>query len=129
VVLSNSTVLDMRYGVTRIYTKDFSGDKEGFTDYAAFGVPAALQPFILFPGAGPSVTPNGFGGGQGGGSNWTGISAGAFNTKAELQTSHNFMGSMTKTRGRWVHKAGLEYRALLCRRRRSTRAATSTSNT
>lgn len=113
IVLNASTVVDVRYGLTRINTKDFSGDKSGFTDYSAFGVPADLQPFILFNGAGPSVTPNGFGGGNGGGSNWSGLSAGAFNTKQELQTSHNLAGSITKSRGRWVHKAGMEYRALL----------------
>jgi hypothetical protein len=113
IVLSPTTVVDVRYGVSRINTKSFSGDKEGFTDYSGFGVPGSLQPFILFRGAGPSVTPNGFGGGAGGGSNWTGLSAGAFNTKRELQTSHNVAGSITKSRGRWMHKAGLEYRALL----------------
>jgi hypothetical protein len=113
IVLNSSTVVDVRYGLTRINTKDFSGDKEGFTDYSAFGVPAALQPLILFNGAGPSVAPNGFSGGGGGGSNWSALSANAFNTKQELQTSHNLAGSITKSRGKWVHKAGMEYRALL----------------
>jgi hypothetical protein len=112
-VLNASTVVDLRYGLSRINTKSLSGDKEGFTDYSAFGIPASLQPFILFQGAAPDVSPNGFGGGNGGGSNWTGLTSGTFATKRERQLSHNLAGSITKSRGKWVHKAGMEYRVLL----------------
>ncbi|HEX9367886.1 MAG TPA: TonB-dependent receptor [Vicinamibacterales bacterium] len=113
VVLSPSLVVDVRYGVTHIDTKSFTGDKTGFKDFTAFGVPANLQPFMAFPEAAPVVNPNGFSGGQGGGSNWTALSAGTFGTKLEVQTSQNFAGSITKIRGAWTHKAGTEYRNLL----------------
>jgi hypothetical protein len=70
---------------------------------------------MLFPGAAPIVNPNGFGGGAagGGGNNWTAISGGTFTTKHEYQTSHSLAASATKTRGAWIHKAGLEFRNLL----------------
>lgn len=112
-VLNHSTVIDVRYGLSRINTKDFSGDKTGFDDYGSFGVPANLVPLVLFPGAAPNISPNGYTGGQGGGSNWSSLVTGNFNTKRELQTSHSVAGSVTKTNGRWVHKMGGEYRVLL----------------
>jgi hypothetical protein len=113
VVLSRSVVVDVRYGLTHIDTKAFTGDKTGFTDFNAFGVPANLQPLMAFPGAAPVVNPNGFNGGQGGGSNWTALSAGTFGTKLEVQTSQNLAASLTKVRGAWTHKAGTEFRNLL----------------
>jgi Carboxypeptidase regulatory-like domain len=113
VVLSPTLVVDMRYGMTHIDTKSFTGDKTGFTDFDAFGVPRNLQALMAFPEAAPVVNPNGFSGGQGGGSNWTALSAGTFGTKLEVQTNHSFAGSVTKVRGRWNHKAGLEFRNLL----------------
>jgi hypothetical protein len=113
IVLSRSLVVDVRYGMTRIETKSFAGDKTGFTDFTAFGVPANLQPLMAFPEAAPVVNPNGFNGGQGGGSNWTALSTGTFGTKLEQQRSQNLAGSITKVRGAWTHKAGAEYRNLL----------------
>jgi hypothetical protein len=113
VVLSPTLVLDVRYGVTRINTKDFAGDKEGFTAYDDFGVPKATQALMMIYGAAPTVLPNNFGGGSGGGSNWTGVSGGQFATKHEQQASHVLMGSISKIRGTWSHKAGAEFRNLL----------------
>jgi Carboxypeptidase regulatory-like domain len=113
IVLSRSLVVDVRYGLSHIDTKAFTGDKEGFTDFNAFGVPANLQPLMAFREAAPVVNPNGFNGGSGGGSNWTALSAGTFGTKLEVQSNHSFAGSVTKIRGRWTHKAGTEYRNLL----------------
>jgi trimeric autotransporter adhesin len=113
VVLGPSLVMDLRYGLSRINTKNFSGDKEGFNDYAAFGVPSNLVPLMLFPGYAPNVNPNGFTGGQGGGSNWSSLVSGNFNSKHEQQTSHSFVASITKSRGKWVHKVGTEFRNLL----------------
>ncbi len=78
-----------------------------------FGVPSNLVPHILFPGTAPNVNPNGYGGGGGGGSNWTALTTGNFNTKREFQTSHSVTGSLTKIRGKWVHKGGMEFRNLL----------------
>ena len=113
IVLSRSVVVDLRYGLSHIDTKAFTGDKEGFTEFDAFGVPANLQPLMAFPEAAPVVNPNGLNGGNGGGSNWTALSAGTFGTKLEVQSNHSFAGSLTKVRGRWTHKAGTEYRNLL----------------
>ncbi|MGH9163628.1 MAG: TonB-dependent receptor [Vicinamibacteraceae bacterium] len=114
-VLNDTTVVDVRYGVSRINTKAFAGDKTGFTDelYDAFGVPSNLRPLMLLPGAAPNINPNGFGGGSGGGSNWTSLTTGNFNTKQELQTGHSLSGSLSKIRGRWTHKVGGEFRNLL----------------
>ena len=88
--------------------------RTGFTDYASFGVPDNLLPLMLYPGQRRRTsTPNGYGGGNGGGSNWTALSAGNFGTKREFQTNHSVTGSLTKMRGKWVHKAGVEFRNLL----------------
>ncbi len=113
IVLSPTVVLDVRYGMSRISTKNLAGNKEGFDDYSLFGVPSNLVPLILFPGTAPNVNPNGYGGGNGGGSNWTALTTGNFNTKREFQTNHSVTGSVTKIRGTWTHKAGMEYRNLL----------------
>ena len=80
--LDGWVMLDVRYGVSRVNTKNLAGDKEGFTEYDRFGVPANLQAMMLFPGAAPVVNPNGFGGGAGGGGGnyWTAISGGTFST-------------------------------------------------
>ena len=121
VVLGPTLLLDVRYGVSRINTKNLSGDKTGFDDYDSFGVPENLQPFILFPGTAPNVNPNGFTGGAagGGGNNWSALTTGNFNTKREFQTSHSVVASATKTRGAWIHKAGFEFRNLLSNYARS----------
>jgi hypothetical protein len=113
IVLSPTLVVDLRYGMSRISTKNLAGNKEGFDDYSLFGVPSNLVPLILFPGTAPNVNPNGYGGGNGGGSNWTALTTGNFNTKREFQTNHSVTGSVTKMRGKWTHKAGVEYRNLL----------------
>ena len=43
IVLTPSLVADIRYGLSRINTKNLSGNKTGFDDYAAFGVPSNLR--------------------------------------------------------------------------------------
>jgi trimeric autotransporter adhesin len=113
IVLSPTLVADVRYGLSRIDTKNLAGNKTGFDDYASFGVPSNLLPLMLFPGAAPNINPNGYTGGGGGGSNWTSLTTGNFNTKREFQTSHSVTGSLTKIRGKWTHKAGMEFRNLL----------------
>jgi hypothetical protein len=111
IVLSPTLVLDLRYGVTRINTLAFAGDKSGFTDYDKIGVPKNLQPFIQIFGAAPVVS--NYSGGSGGGSNWTAVATGNFGTKHEQQLSHVVSGSVTKTHGQWTHKFGGEFRNLL----------------
>jgi hypothetical protein len=115
VVLSPTTVLDIRYGLSRVNSRLLAGNKAGFTPemYAEFGVPSNLLPLMLFPGVAPEVDPAAIGTGQGGGSNWTGLTSGTFNSKNEGQLSHNLNGSITKVRGSWTHKFGAEFRNLL----------------
>ena len=115
IVVNPTTVVDVRYGMSRISAKLLAGDKEGFTPelYDAFGVPRNLHPLMLFQGVAPDISPNTAGGGQGGGSNWAGLTSGTFNTKYEGQLNHSLTGSVTKVRGRWTHKFGGEFRNLL----------------
>jgi trimeric autotransporter adhesin len=113
IVVSPTLVLDFRYGFNYIQTKSLSGNKEGFTDYDAFGVPANIRPYMAVPGSAPVVQPNAYSGGQGGGSNWTAISGGLFGTKREQQPSHNLVLGGTKMRGAWTHKFGFEARNLM----------------
>ena len=66
IVISPTLVVDIRYGVTRINTLAFAGDKSGFTDYDKIGVPKNLQPYIQIYGAAPVLS--NYSGGSGGGS-------------------------------------------------------------
>lgn len=113
VILSPTLILDVRYGATRIIALNLGGNRTGFTDYASFGIPTSTQQLFAIYGAAPIVNPNGFGGGSGGGSNWTTLSQGQFVNKQEHQLSHALNTSITKSRGNWTHKAGVEYRVLL----------------
>jgi len=112
VILSPTAVLDVRFGYNRVQTKSFQGNHSGFTDYDGFGVPQNIRPYMQVAGAAPVVQPNAFSGGSGGGSNWTAISGGLFGSKQEQQANYNLTGSITKTRGSWTHKAGVEGRDL-----------------
>lgn len=115
VVLSPTMVLDVRYGMSRIMAKLQAGDKKGFTAdlYDQFGVPRNLHPLMIFFGTAPDISPNTAGTGVGGGSNWTGLTSGLFNSKVEGQLNHSLTGSLTIIRGRWTHKMGGEFRNLL----------------
>jgi hypothetical protein len=112
IVISPSLLLDLRYGATRIIALSLAGNRTGFTDYASFGIPTSTQALFASLGAAPIVSPNGFGGGSGGGSNWSGLSSGQFANKQEHQLSHALNASITKVRGNWTHKAGVELRIL-----------------
>lgn len=107
--------MDIRYGVSRISAKLLAGDKKGFTPelYDQFGVPRNLIPLMLFSGVAPDIAPNTAGTGVGGGSNWTALTGGVFNTKQEGQLNDSLTGSLTKVRGRWTHRMGGEFRNLL----------------
>jgi hypothetical protein len=115
IVLNPTTLVDIRYGVSRISAKLLAGDKKGFTPelYDQFGVPRNLIPLMLFSGVAPDIAPNTAGTGVGGGSNWTALTGGVFNTKQEGQLNHSLTGSLTKVRGRWTHRMGGEFRNLL----------------
>src|SRR5262249_13143811 len=96
---------------TRINTKAFAGDKDGFKDYDKIGVPKNLQQFIQIYGAAPVIAS--YSGGSGGGSNWNAVTTGNFGNKHEQDTRHVLTGSLTKWRGKWTHKFGAEFRNLL----------------
>jgi Carboxypeptidase regulatory-like domain len=113
VVLSPTLFVDVRYGILRINTGNIAGNRTGFTDYAAFGIPASTQALMQIYGAAPAVLPNNFSGGSGGGSNWNALSDGQFANKQERQLSHSLNGSVTKVNGNWTHKFGVEGRVLL----------------
>ena len=123
IVFSPTLFADIRYGVTRINTNNLGGNRSGFTDYASFGIPASTQGLFEIYGAAPIVLPNNFGGGSGGGSNWSGLSSGQFVNKQERQLGHSLNGSITKVRGNWTHKAGTEVRVLLSNYRDMEEAA------
>ena len=114
VILNPTTVVDARFGYNRIWTQAFNGNHSGFDSalYASLGVPANIQPLFAMYGAAPVIQPNSFGGGSGGGSNWTAVTGGTFGSHLEEQSNYNLNGSITKTRGRWTHKAGAEGRDL-----------------
>ena len=114
-VVSPTVVVDARAGVNRINTEALNGNKSGFTnaDYASFGIPASLIPLMAVPGSAPLIFPNIFSGGFGGGSNWANLTDGYFGNQHGRHTAYNLASSVTVTRGKWTHKAGIEYRNLL----------------
>src|SRR5215831_17772484 len=114
ILLNPTTVVDMRFGYNRIWTEAFNGNHSGFDEalYDAFGVPKNIRQYFQQYGAAPVITPNNFSGGSGGGSNWTSLTGGQFGSHLEGQSNYNLTGSITKTRGSWTHKAGVEGRDL-----------------
>ncbi|HMG01715.1 MAG TPA: TonB-dependent receptor [Edaphobacter sp.] len=113
ILLKPTLYVDVRYGVTRISTFNLAGNQSGFTQYNDFGIAPATQALFAVTGSAPVVNPNGFTGGTGGGSNWTGLSSGQFANKRESQIAHAVNGSVTKVAGNWTYKAGAEYRVML----------------
>ena len=106
-VLTPSMVADVRIGVTRV-----AADNRAATfadmDYSKFGIPAGWSSAIGLAGAYPEATS--FGGGW---SQIAGLNGTAYLAKIERQTNWNFVYSVTKTRGRWTHKSGGEFRNYL----------------
>jgi hypothetical protein len=114
IVLNQTTVVDVRFGFNRIWTQIYNGNHSGFDNalYDSFGVPQNIRPYFAMTGAAPVIQPNAFGGGSGGGSNWTALTGGLFGSHLEQQNNYNLTGSITKSRGSWTHKAGVEVRDL-----------------
>jgi hypothetical protein len=114
IVLNPTTVVDVRFGYNRIWTEAFSGNHTGFDAslYDAFGLPQNVRQYFAMYGAAPIIQPNSFAGGSGGGSNWTAVTGGTFGSHLEEQSNYNLTGSITKSRGAWTHKAGVEGRDL-----------------
>jgi hypothetical protein len=113
IVVRPTLYVDVRYGVTRISTLNVAGNQSGFTQYNDFGIAPETQALFAVMGSAPVVNPSGFGGGTGGGSNWSALSSGQFANKRESQIAHAINGSVTKVAGNWTYKAGAEYRVML----------------
>lgn len=103
VILSPSLVLDMRYGVTRIVTRNEADTFDNF-DYNQFGLPAALQAINHAPGSPPDFTGTGLN---------NALSNSSSLHKRENQTNHTFVGSITKNLGGLTLKFGGEGRIYL----------------
>lgn len=99
IVLNPTTVVDVRYGVTRVVTD--SGSKAVNIDYNAIGIPAAVQSIMPDHTQAPDFSP-GSGIGALGQTTW--------GHKKQRQLTHAVTGSVTKSAGRWTIKAGSEYR-------------------
>ena len=114
IVLNPTTVVDMRFGYNRIWTQIFSGNKTGFDSslYDSFGLPQNIRQYFYLNGGAPVIYPNYFAGGSGGGSNWTNLTGGMWGNHWERQSNYNLTGSITKVRGSWTHKLGMEWRNL-----------------
>jgi hypothetical protein len=97
-------VLDLRYGVNRINMIEEGGSTSGFTDYNGWGIPSSVQAIMPDYGGTPDVLPGG---------NWTPLNNATNNNKHEWQFNQTVAGSITKSHGRWTHKAGAEFRDMV----------------
>jgi len=102
-VVSPRVVLDARIGVNRIEADNASDSFPGY-DYGQFGISPLVANLNVIPGVPPNF-------------NISGKINALNNTssihKHERQTNTDLNGSVTWTRGRWVHKFGGNYRVLL----------------
>jgi len=106
IVLSNSLVLDIRYGIARLNTEILSGHLDRPFDYSQFGISPELQAINPYPQGPPNITVGG---------RYTALSTGSPGNlnQDQHQTNHHIVGNVTKTAGHWTFKAGAEYRAYL----------------
>lgn len=111
VTLNPTTVIDARYGVTRINTQGGYPAAPKAVNYSDYGMPASVQSLIALPGNAPSV--GNFSGGNTNNANWSSLSSDGWDNKHEHQFNHAVTGSITKVLGKWTLKAGGEYRVYL----------------
>ncbi|MGH2506684.1 MAG: TonB-dependent receptor domain-containing protein, partial [Ktedonobacteraceae bacterium] len=103
-VLSPTTVLDFRYGITRVQTNSSFPAGTGF-DYSAYGMPTNVQSLVAMYGTPTSVL--NFGGPIGN------LNYDQWDRKEEAQLIHEINGSVTKVAGKWTLKAGGDLRVYL----------------
>ncbi|RPJ35799.1 MAG: carboxypeptidase regulatory-like domain-containing protein, partial [Planctomycetaceae bacterium] len=109
ITLNPTTVLDIRYGLTRINSRSAFPTGTGF-NYSEWGMPPEVQAFAAMPGAAPSI--RNFGGSPGN-PQLANLNADTWNRKMESQLNHALNGSVTKVLSKWTLKAGGEYRVYL----------------
>jgi hypothetical protein len=103
-VLNPTTVLDVRYGVTRINTQAHVSQAKG--NPADYGMPAFVSAVSPLPGSLPSMpaaatTPYGA------------LNNNSYGNKNEHQTNHFVVGSLSKQLAKHSLKVGAEYRVYL----------------
>jgi outer membrane receptor protein involved in Fe transport len=103
IAFSPTLILDARLGVNRIKA-DNEADAFDDYNYDQFGIPKEIQAINAIPGAPPQFAPSG---------TVSNLNNGTSLHKRERQTNTDFNASLTWTRGRWTHKFGGTYRALL----------------
>ncbi len=106
-IINPTTVIDMRVGLTRVAAQNRSATYDDL-DYTSFGVPQSFLGAPGLQGAFPEWNQGG-----GGWSLVSGLNNTGYLAKIERQTNWNFVGSVTKTMGRWTHKFGGEFRNYL----------------
>ncbi len=110
ITLSPTTILDVRYGATRINAASGFPVTSGF-NYADFGMPANVQAQVILNGTAPSI--GNFNAPDTNNSNLSHLNFDGWNRKNEHQTNHALSGSVTKVLGKWTLKQGAEYRVYL----------------
>lgn len=105
ITLNPTTFIDLHVGYQRIASINSYPTNGGFSssDYTAYGMPAAEQSLIVYPGVAPSVYSLGYGAPYSQTLNNT-----QWNWKNEHQNNYDFNGSITKVIGRWTLKEGAE---------------------
>jgi hypothetical protein len=103
IVLSPTLVADVRYGLNRIQSNNEAALYPSL-DYGGLGIPPAMQAINAVPGAAPEFYPGG---------TFSTLNQTNSLHKRERQTNHQLTGSLTKNSGRWIFKAGSEYRVFL----------------
>lgn len=111
IIINPTTVMDVRYGVTRINMTYEGGERSGFSNYNGWGVPSSVQNIMPVMGATPDILP---GGSPIGPTNsWEPLNNDTNTNKREWQTNQTIVGSITKVRGKWTFKAGGEFRNMM----------------
>ena len=110
IILNPTTVLDVRYGVTRIST--LAGIAAATGDPTAYGMPSAVASIAPVQGVLPEI--NHFASTDDANqTNWGDLNNNQWANKSEHQTNHALNGSVTKQLGKWTFRGGAEYRVYL----------------
>ena len=109
ITLSPTTIVDVRYGVTRVHAISGFPVTSGF-NYSDFGMPTSVQSAVTIPGTAPSI---GNFCGTNTNCNLSQLNFDGWDRKNEHQTNQSLTGSVTKVIGKWTLKEGAEYRVYL----------------